>query len=110
MAGRTRPIEKFAAAAAKCSAEVCPTKYKSSQSKPTDIGQQASVYGKCIAKDYNAVYKDKCLAEFLKLKDCYLVNSSIAHLVNLESDIRYRLQLNENPYEPALPFDGWDTT
>ncbi|MCJ1453274.1 hypothetical protein MMC28_003620 [Mycoblastus sanguinarius] len=52
MPGRTRPIEKFAQAVAKCSAE-------------------ASTYGKCIAADYNAVYKDKCLTEFLKLKDCY---------------------------------------
>ena len=34
---------------------------------------QASVYGKCIATDYNGVYKDKCLTEFLKLKDCYTV-------------------------------------
>lgn len=23
--------------------------------------------------DYNAVHKDKCLTEFLRLKDCYLV-------------------------------------
>ena len=34
---------------------------------------QASVYGKCIAADFNNVYKDKCLTEFLRLKDCYLV-------------------------------------
>ncbi|KAL2042443.1 hypothetical protein N7G274_004935 [Stereocaulon virgatum] len=52
MPGRTRPIEKFAEAVAKCSAE-------------------ASVYGKCIIADYNGVYKDKCLTEFMKLKDCY---------------------------------------
>jgi len=31
------------------------------------------VYGKCIAADYNGVYKDKCLTEFMKLKDCYTV-------------------------------------
>ena len=78
---------------------------RSSQRKPTDIRQQASVYGRCIAKDYNAVYKDKCLAEFLKLKDCYLVNSSEVHRVKLESDIGYRLQLNENPYELARPLN-----
>ncbi|KAL8736928.1 MAG: hypothetical protein Q9181_002193 [Wetmoreana brouardii] len=54
MTGRTRPIEKFAQAAAKCSAE-------------------ASAYGKCIVADYKAVYHDKCLTEFLRLKDCYLV-------------------------------------
>ncbi|KAF2477092.1 uncharacterized protein BDR25DRAFT_276800 [Lindgomyces ingoldianus] len=53
MPGRTRPIDKFAAAAAKCSKE-------------------GSQYGKCIMADYNNVYKDKCLTEFLKLKECYL--------------------------------------
>jgi len=31
------------------------------------------VYGKCIAADHNGVYKDKCLTEFVKLKDCYTV-------------------------------------
>lgn len=35
---------------------------------------QASVYGKCIAAGYNNVYKDKCLNEFLRLKECYLVS------------------------------------
>ncbi|CAL3962406.1 unnamed protein product [Diplocarpon coronariae] len=50
---RIRPIEKFAQAVGKCSAE-------------------ASVYGKCIVADYNSVQKDKCLAEFLRLKDCYI--------------------------------------
>lgn len=39
---------------------------------------QASTYGKCIVADYNAVYKDKCLTEFLRLKDCYLVSCSVA--------------------------------
>ncbi|ORY10802.1 hypothetical protein BCR34DRAFT_601819 [Clohesyomyces aquaticus] len=53
MPGRTRPIDKFAGAVAKCSKE-------------------GSVYGKCIMADYNNVYKDKCLTEFLKLKECYL--------------------------------------
>jgi len=33
------------------------------------------VYGKCIAADFNGVYKDKCLTEFMKLKDCYTVIS-----------------------------------
>jgi len=50
---RTRPIDKFAQAVAKCSAE-------------------ASVYGKCIVADYNSVHKDKCLTEFQRLKDCYM--------------------------------------
>ncbi|ATZ56619.1 hypothetical protein BCIN_13g04550 [Botrytis cinerea B05.10] len=49
-----RPIEKFAQAVAKCSTE-------------------ASLYGKCIVADYNSVHKDKCLTEFMKLKDCYLI-------------------------------------
>lgn len=35
---------------------------------------QAAVYGKCIVADYNSVHKDKCVKEFLKLKDCYLVS------------------------------------
>ncbi|TGO44618.1 hypothetical protein BOTNAR_0781g00020 [Botryotinia narcissicola] len=49
-----RPIEKFAQAVTKCSTE-------------------ASLYGKCIVADYNSVHKDKCLTEFMKLKDCYLI-------------------------------------
>ncbi|KAK4187593.1 hypothetical protein QBC35DRAFT_498357 [Podospora australis] len=40
---------------------------------------QASVYGKCIVADYNSVHKDKCAAEFMKLKNCYLVRTSIAY-------------------------------
>ena len=51
---RTRPIQRFAEAAGKCVPE-------------------GRVYGKCIMADYNNVYKDKCLTEFLKLKECYLV-------------------------------------
>ncbi|KAK2064607.1 hypothetical protein LY76DRAFT_587294 [Colletotrichum caudatum] len=35
---------------------------------------QTSLYGKCIVADYNAVHKDKCSKEFLRLKDCYLVS------------------------------------
>ncbi|KAK1979018.1 hypothetical protein LZ30DRAFT_783747 [Colletotrichum cereale] len=50
---RPRPIQKFAVAVGQCSAE-------------------ASLYGKCIVADYNAVHKDKCSKEFLRLKDCYL--------------------------------------
>ncbi|KAF2267234.1 hypothetical protein CC78DRAFT_577433 [Lojkania enalia] len=53
MPGRTRPIDKFATAVAKCSKE-------------------GKAYGQCITADYNNVYKDKCLTEFLKLKECYL--------------------------------------
>ncbi|KKA27480.1 hypothetical protein TD95_001964 [Thielaviopsis punctulata] len=50
----TRPVRRMAAAAAQCST-------------------QATAYGKCIVVDYNSVHRDKCVAEFLKLKDCYLV-------------------------------------
>jgi len=38
----------------------------------TDLLQSA-VYGKCIAADFNNVQKDKCMTEFLKLKECYMV-------------------------------------
>ncbi|EMD58810.1 hypothetical protein COCSADRAFT_165065 [Bipolaris sorokiniana ND90Pr] len=53
MPGRTRPIDKLATAAAKCSKE-------------------SSLYGKCILADYNNVRKDMCINEFMKLKECYL--------------------------------------
>ncbi|CAH0020043.1 unnamed protein product [Clonostachys rhizophaga] len=56
---KTRPIQKFAEATAKCSA-------------------QAAAYGKCIVADYNSVHKDKCVTEFIKLKDCYLVSPMIS--------------------------------
>ncbi|PQE23149.1 conidiophore development hymA protein [Rutstroemia sp. NJR-2017a BVV2] len=56
MPTKTRPIETFAQAVAKCSTE-------------------ASAYGKCIVADYNSVHKDKCLTEFMRLKNCYLVYS-----------------------------------
>lgn len=47
---------------------------------------QSSVYGKCIFTDYNNVHKDKCAAEFMKLKECYLV-SDLFRLI-LEKKIR----------------------
>lgn len=56
MPPRTRPIEKFASCVAQCSAE-------------------ASVYGKCIVADFNGVHKDKCLKEFMLLKECYIVGA-----------------------------------
>jgi hypothetical protein len=34
---------------------------------------KSAAYGKCIVADYNNVQKDKCLQEFLKLKNCYQV-------------------------------------
>jgi hypothetical protein len=49
-----RPLEKFAKAAAQCTAE-------------------AAAYGKCVVADYNAVQKDMCAKEFMRLKDCYLI-------------------------------------
>lgn len=58
MAGKTRPIEKFAAATAKCTT-------------------QGAVYGKCVAANYQTVSKDMCAKEFMALKDCYLVGSEI---------------------------------
>jgi len=56
MPARVRPIERFAKAVGQCSAE-------------------ASVYGKCIVADFNHVHRDKCLKEFLRLKDCFLATS-----------------------------------
>ncbi|KAH9825713.1 mitochondrial respiratory chain complex I assembly [Teratosphaeria destructans] len=54
MPTRTRPIEKFAAATAKCTTE-------------------GAVYGKCVAAHYQNARKDMCAEEFLRLKDCYIV-------------------------------------
>ncbi|KAL2174377.1 uncharacterized protein P884DRAFT_230315 [Thermothelomyces heterothallicus CBS 202.75] len=53
MRPKVRPIQRFAQAVSKCSAE-------------------AAVYGQCVFADYNSVHKDKCVKEFMKLKDCYL--------------------------------------
>ncbi|KXL42541.1 MAG: hypothetical protein FE78DRAFT_120642, partial [Acidomyces sp. 'richmondensis'] len=53
MSRRIRPIEKFAEASAKCTAD-------------------AAMYGKCIAANYQNVSKDMCVKEFMALKDCYL--------------------------------------
>ncbi|KAF2480107.1 hypothetical protein BDY17DRAFT_327090 [Neohortaea acidophila] len=53
MPARTRPIEKFAEATAKCTLE-------------------GAAYGKCIASNYQNVSKDMCAKEFMMLKDCYL--------------------------------------
>ena len=72
MPGRTRPIEKFAEATAKCTAEV--TSMSTCQSVRADSSKGA-VYGKCIAANYQNVSKDMCAKEFMALKDCYLVRS-----------------------------------
>ncbi|KAL1836400.1 hypothetical protein VTJ49DRAFT_5181 [Mycothermus thermophilus] len=53
MQPKTRPIQRFAQAVSKCSVP-------------------AAEYGRCIMADYNFVHKDKCVKEFMKLKDCYL--------------------------------------
>lgn len=58
MQPRPRPIQRFAAAVSQCSAE-------------------ATAYGQCIVADYNAVYKDKCVAEFLRLKQCFLAKKRV---------------------------------
>ena len=51
---RIRPVEKLAAALAKCATE-------------------SAIYGRCVVADFNSVSKDKCLTEFMRLKDCYVV-------------------------------------
>jgi len=51
-APKPKPLDKFAKAVAGCSIE-------------------AAAYGRCVVEDYNALYKDKCLKQFLKLKTCY---------------------------------------
>lgn len=71
VAGRARPIEKFAEAVAKCGPEVGRDNLLSETD--TDYGQ-ATNYGKCIVADYQAVYQDMCKKEFMLLKDCYLVS------------------------------------
>ncbi len=83
-----RPIQKFAQAAAKCTAEVRIPSHISSYdiislysytNNPhnceawADLVKQGAAYGNCIVVDYHNVYKDKCLTEFLRLKECYLV-------------------------------------
>lgn len=65
-----RPIVRFASAVAKCTPE-------------------ATNYGKCIAVDYNNVYKDKCAKEFAVLKDCYLVSAT--YVIEVEKREREEL-------------------
>lgn len=71
MPGRTRPIEKFAEATAKCTAEVCEKYHETLHTVLTFL--KGAVYGKCIAANYQNVSKDMCAKEFMLLKDCYLV-------------------------------------
>ena len=53
---------------------------------------QASVYGKCIVADYNAVHKDKCLTEFMRLKDCYTVRNFLQSGLITEVNVSRLLQ------------------
>jgi len=46
---------------------------RSAGKKADVVVAQASAYGKCVFRDYNNVFKDKCLAEFLRLKECVVV-------------------------------------
>jgi hypothetical protein len=44
--------------------------------------------------DYNHVYKDKCLTEFLRLKECYLVSLHTSKAIatgSREADSIFRL-------------------
>lgn len=70
-----RPIQKIAKAATQCSAEVSAEIQSHPITNVTDMSQ-AALYGKCIVADYNAVEKDKCAREFMKLKNCYMVSYS----------------------------------
>jgi hypothetical protein len=75
MPSRTRPIEKFAEATAKCTVEAStPNSVSRLTISNADVKScQAAAYGKCILADYTAVRKDMCAKEFMQLKDCYLV-------------------------------------
>ncbi|KAI1411650.1 hypothetical protein F5Y13DRAFT_190951 [Hypoxylon sp. FL1857] len=73
MPPRQRPIQKFAAAVSQCSTEVIYTRNTAYITEvDTNRFLQATVYGKCIVEDYNSVHKDKCVNEFLRLKNCFL--------------------------------------
>lgn len=85
MTSRSRPIKKFAAAVSRCHGEVSPSSH--TPLRFNSDTNKASLYGKCIVTDYNSVHKDKCLREFMKLKDCYLV--SLLHFV------RYNIANND---------------
>ncbi len=81
MPGRTRPIEKFAQAAAKCTAEV---RCRRCRVATQDLRiRQGAVYGKCISANYQNVSKDMCAREFMTLKDCYLVCTSTSLRVEM---------------------------
>ena len=81
--------------------------------------EQSAVFGRCIAQDYNGVYKDKCLTEFLKLKDCYTVRRIFAKkkrstLTSLEGCCKKKMSCAGVPSlsvcVPLLPFRCVDET
>ncbi|RMY16357.1 hypothetical protein D0867_00402 [Hortaea werneckii] len=72
MPGRTRPIEKFAEATAKCTAEVSSVPQKPGASNQLTYLPKGAVYGKCVASNFQNVSKDMCVKEFMALKDCYV--------------------------------------
>ena len=73
------------------------------------------MYGQCIVADYNAVHKDKCAAEFARLKDCYLVGLPIFPICHLPSStsrmcvclaLAYSPRAAQNRKLPRGPGDG----
>lgn len=77
MPGRTRPIEKFAEASAKCAAEVSSFAIEMAERPNEAYFLQGALYGKCIAASYQNVAKDMCAREFMALKECYLVSFNV---------------------------------
>lgn len=83
IAGRQRPIEKFAQAASKCGAEVNLSVQSLSNHDANHMDRtQATAYGKCIVADYQSVHEDMCAKEFMRLKDCYLVHVILCFLLS----------------------------
>lgn len=72
--GKVRPIQKFAEAVSKCGPEVSKKKDRVTFHLLMAM-LQSSAYGQCILQDYQNITKDKCVEEFMRLKDCYLVSS-----------------------------------
>lgn len=58
--------------------------------------------------DYNAVHKDKCLTEFLRLKDCYLVISALVPYIDLLLS-SYRRQLRSHDEIEGTTKNGGDS-
>ncbi len=78
LSGRTRPIEKLAAAAAKCSVQVLTDSlhcFRRTKGLTITLSnnKKASAYGKCVVADYHSTHQGMCADEYLRLKNCYLV-------------------------------------